>query len=285
MNLKFYEGLPRGTKTFLMSQLPAENRTTTSSPTLTQMIKVINYKFNSNRLEFFEDYISNDDEELPTAKSLFIQHSTTTHPVPIAQQVPCPKSVMDAPAKQLEQLTTNQAQLFNVLQTLSNKPPQVTNLVMGNCPETKNLLNDSLIRFDTDKRKWSHDVFKTASRTASTSNVSLVFGNANALGGQIVGITAEEYNDYLGQAATCSGKDTSARLGLYKQPDTKDRPQSKLPGMLKKPVTDSTLSVPKAQDPAISKTVPPPHPINTRDGWKEGRSSKGVTMKNETRKG
>ncbi|KIJ48116.1 hypothetical protein M422DRAFT_248297 [Sphaerobolus stellatus SS14] len=210
---------------------------------------------------------------------------------------------MDASAKQLEQLTINQAQLFNVLQTLKNKPPQVTNLVMGNCPETKNLLNDSLIRFDTDKRKYTlidgtdlpvlpfsaggvtTYLRQQAGKTAATSNVSLVFGNANALGGQIVGITAEEYNDCLGQAATRSGKDTSARLGPYKRPDTKDRPQSKLPGMLKKPVTDSTLSASKAQDPAISKTVPPPHPINTRDGWKEGRFSKGVTMKNETRKG
>ncbi|KIJ38814.1 hypothetical protein M422DRAFT_176004, partial [Sphaerobolus stellatus SS14] len=63
MNLKFYQGLPRGTKTFLMSQLPTENRTTTSPPTITQMIKVINYKFDPNRLEFFEDYVSNDDEE------------------------------------------------------------------------------------------------------------------------------------------------------------------------------------------------------------------------------
>ncbi|KIJ25916.1 hypothetical protein M422DRAFT_273053 [Sphaerobolus stellatus SS14] len=277
------------------------------------------YKFDLNRLEFFEDYVSNDDEELPTAKSLFIQHSTMAHPVPIAQQVPRPKSAMDAPAKQLEQLTINQAQLFNVLQTLSNKPPQVTNPAMGrcficgqtgthplhprNCPETKNLLNDGLIRFDTDKRKYTlidgtdlpvlpfsaggvmTYLRQQAGKTASTSNVSLVVGNANALGGQIVGITAEEYNDYLRQAATRSGKDTSARLDPYKRPGTKDRPQSKLPGMSKKPVTDSTLSVSKAQDQAISKTVPPPHPINTRDGWKEGRSSKGVTMKNETRKG
>ncbi|KIJ30712.1 hypothetical protein M422DRAFT_267761 [Sphaerobolus stellatus SS14] len=294
MELKFFGGLPKGIRVFVSSQLPSENKVTTKPPSISQVIKTINCRFDPNCSEFLEL------DETFTVK---------------------PKSDIEALAQQLEQLTINQAQTFTALQSLSIRPSNsMTNtgrcFICGltgthqlhprHCPETKNLLNEGLIKFDVDKRRYTllegSDLpilpasvgsvaaylrQQASTKTASTSNVSLMFGASQALGGQIIGISAEDYNQYLGSAVTRTGHNTSNRADPYKRPEANGKPQN-LPGAAKKMSTDvpATVQIPASNpQPKPQVNIPPPPPINTREGWKESRGNKDVNMKDDLKRG
>jgi hypothetical protein len=204
-----------------------------------------------------------DKEDVTAAKSLVIQGSNVSQPSPIFKQPSRPKSDIDILTQQLEQLKINQAQIYNALQTLSARSSGnnangrcficgqtgTHPLHPRNCPETKNLLNEGLIKFDAERRRYTlldgsdlpvlpassqgvaTHLRQQAGKTASTSSISLLLGNSQALGGQLIGITAEEYNEYIGQPATRSGKDTSVHIDPYKRPEPKEKPVQRLPGI------------------------------------------------------
>ncbi|KIJ25039.1 hypothetical protein M422DRAFT_274048 [Sphaerobolus stellatus SS14] len=306
-------------RVFVSSQLPTENKVTTKPPSISQVIKIINCRFDPNRLEFLELDEVTEDELMPPAKPLFIPSNATIDSSPA--QTRKPKNDIEVLAQQLEQLTINQAQLFTALQSLSVRPTNsMTNtgrcFICGltgthqlhprHCPETKNLLNKGLIKFDVDKRRYTllegSDLpilpssvggvaaylrQQASTKTASTSNVLLMFGASQALGGQIIGISAEDYNQYLGSAVTRTGRDTSNRADPYKRPEANGKPQN-LPGVAKKMSSDvpAAVQIPVSNpQPKPQVSLPTPPPMNTREGWKENRANKDVNMKDDLKRG
>ncbi|KAF8996169.1 hypothetical protein BDQ17DRAFT_1330165 [Cyathus striatus] len=154
-----------------------------------------------------------------------------------------------------------------------------------------------------------HTNVNQTTTTASASSVSLVFDSNMALGGNLIGITADEYNDYVSQPVTRSGKDTSKRHDPIVRPAKdkgKEKEKDKSVHFDPKPPTAPSPSVPQVPlqpvpvrpTPSTSKVpiVPAPpdiprptNPLNTRDGWKDAKGQKNpahedVTMKDATSK-
>ncbi|KIJ43726.1 hypothetical protein M422DRAFT_252974 [Sphaerobolus stellatus SS14] len=260
MELKFVEGLPKGFRAFVSSQLPSENKVTTKPPSISQVIKIINCRFDSNCLEFLELDEVVDDEMLPPTKPLFIPSNAAIDSSFSQTLTVKPKSDIEALAQQLKQLTINQAQIFTALQSLSVRPSNsMTNT--GRCFICGLTASVGGVA--------AHLCQQASTKTVSTSNILLMFSASQALGGQIIGISAEDYNQYLGSAVMRTGCDTSNCV-VKKGP-------TNIPASVQIPATNPPLK------PQVS--IPLPPLINTREGWKDSHGNRDVTMKDDLKKG
>ncbi|KAF8984410.1 hypothetical protein BDQ17DRAFT_1437061 [Cyathus striatus] len=241
-----------------------------------------------------------------------------------------PKSEVELLTDQLSQLTISMQQLqAQQAQMASNtsRPPMDRNgrcFICGltgthvlhprHCPEMNRLIQDGLAAFNVEQNKYTlpdgsglptlpfsaggvakylrehHTNVNQTTTTASASSVSLVFDSNMALGGNLIGITADEYNDYV-RPAKDKGKEKEKDKSVHFDPKPPTAPSSSVPQVPLQPVpvrpTPSTSKAPIV--PAPPDIPRPTNPLNTRDGWKDAKGQKNparedVTMKDATSK-
>ncbi|KAJ6474126.1 hypothetical protein C8R45DRAFT_1160278 [Mycena sanguinolenta] len=346
----FVTGLPSSIKEWFNSQVPIANRKRSSPPSITASISILQKRFDSDSL-LFEPW--KDDTETRDRKVKFdidgkrIECSSrpnTRPPTPVPATHAPPAATVNAVedlTKLLENLSLNLAllnsanQAQNVQHNQGNQgvPAAGTNTNTSNfprrcfmcgksgthplhpsrCPETKTLLDTSLIKFDTIRGRYTmpdgNDLPRApsgfiggvadyiraqirdqaqAQAAARTNSISLSYSNEPILKGDVFAVSSIGFNDYHADPVTRTGKDTNRHdpvgksdRGKKKQVDIRDPPPHIAP-------TQPVPGPSKAKD--TPTTIPPPqNPINRPDGWKGSLPSNrkprdDVEMKDAPRK-
>ncbi|KAJ7247153.1 hypothetical protein B0H12DRAFT_1324955 [Mycena haematopus] len=342
----FITGLPSTIKEWFNNQVPEPNRKRTDPPGVAVSIGILQKRFDVDSL-LFEPW--KDDTESRDRKVKFdidgkrIESSTrpNTRPsTPVSTTAVPPVVATNAVedlTKLLENLSLNLALLTsanqgqNVQANQSNQgtPAAGNNTNTGNfprrcficgksgthplhpsrCPETKALLDASLIKFDTIRERYTMldgndlprapsgfiggvadyiraQVRDQAQNAARTNSISLSYSNEPVLKGDVFAVSSIGLSDYNADPVTRTGKDTNRHdpigkqdKGKKKQVDIRDPP----------PHLPPTQPIPGPSRPQEAPIPSPQHPINRPEGWKESLPSNrkardDVEMKDASRK-
>ncbi|KAF9054753.1 hypothetical protein BJ165DRAFT_1316552, partial [Panaeolus papilionaceus] len=182
MRFKFLIGLPKNTRQFVVSKLPATNTQISNPPAIKNVITIINQRFDPSHIESYSLGFDGSDSEddlisaapvpsKPIVTSISSSQPTTAGNPPKRS---APTSDIDTLTQQLQQLSLNQAQMQQMMQNAlsivssQNRPPRAnTNrncFICGqtdthrlhprHCPETAKLISESLIRYDTQRDRY-----------------------------------------------------------------------------------------------------------------------------------
>ena len=163
------------------------------------------------------------------------------------------------------------------------------------CPKTAKLINEKLITFANEFQRytlmdgsnlpvipyypggisqylWDEHTKNPSGPGNATSSIRSVYLNGNqTLWEGIIPITQEDYEDMIqSNTVTRMGKDTTACMNPYQKPEP-SKAKSSPPNIPKKLTTSN--------QPMQPSTLPTPPPINTQEGWKEGRGGKTKDIK------
>ncbi|KAJ3497738.1 hypothetical protein NMY22_g19668 [Coprinellus aureogranulatus] len=186
INLKFFEGLPKGIRSYYVQNATEAHRTTDSAAPISEVIKIVSNLYNPNRIEWYtlgerEEKDDEDDNEATTSAGL-APHFTTLPPAKVSEPnssngtntSPTKDKAIEDLTQQLQQLSLNQAQLQQLVSSvlagnanMSGPRPQNGNqvcFVCGKsgthrlhpryCPETAQLLNEQLIKFSVEQNRF-----------------------------------------------------------------------------------------------------------------------------------
>ncbi|KAF9037213.1 hypothetical protein BJ165DRAFT_1532596 [Panaeolus papilionaceus] len=324
MKFKFLLGIPKRTRYFVVSKLPSANKQIANPPNIKDIISIINQRFDPSHIESYSVGFENDEleDELMSAAPVPAKPVITT--IPSSQshvkreqtKSSTPSSDIDALAQQLQQLSLNQAQMQQMMQSAlsivssQNRPARTNNnrtcFICGqtdthrlhprHCPETAELINESLIRYDTRRDRYRLEL---QAALLSTSEAYALTKHAETLHHTSQPPNYDEHyyereegglSHYSSHPVTRSGKDSSARFDPSKRPPPRKTSQPSFPPSATQPSANqkpnATHAPPSAPAPAKKATDnPQPPAINTRDGYKESFArpkAKDVEMRDPT---
>ncbi|KAJ7204965.1 hypothetical protein GGX14DRAFT_368381 [Mycena pura] len=182
--------------------------------------------------------------------------------------------------------------------------PQTHKLGWRFCPTAIELIKEDLVTSDSAGRLVAKDgsdlprtfedggvarVLRQRVREQARNSAALAaqYDGYPAVGGQMYGVASgQQYAD----PALRSGRDTSSRTEPYARPPSKTRPQAPKPPTQGLNPPQSGPSAPTAPprrdppphlhpDPTPSAPLPPLHPLNTEEGWREHERQKKMDSK------
>jgi hypothetical protein len=292
----FIAGIPKRLKDWFTGEVPSDKRTRADPPTIAQSIKILYKRFDEESISY-EPW--NDRVETNVLDEATRPSEPTDAKSPAQNDVN--KTNLDLITQRLEELSLNLARL-NSQQAEQRKcfmcfKVGTHPLGLRHCPETRSLLDENLIKFDTNNQRYvlmngtdlprtpngfrggvaayirSQREMARASVAGLTYGSSQVFANDN-----IFAVSSLGHWTSNADPVTRSGKDTGVRFAPTKRPEPKGKePESAPPAQDRPPVTQPVPG-PSASGnpapPAKNVNIPPPtNPINRLDGWKNSRPS------------
>ncbi|KAK0444185.1 uncharacterized protein EV420DRAFT_1648873 [Desarmillaria tabescens] len=296
----FMNGIPTSMKEWFYSQILTRRFDTDSliyedwHHAKERESKTVKFDANGDRLD-------SDSKPLPPSRA--------QTPLALKQ----PKSSVpdiDVLAKQLQDLSLNQAQLMAMMTASMNNAPSDQHGPMQqnqgwHCQETLKLIEERRIKYDANRDRVADWLCQQNPATSDSAPVQ-----ATARTRDVFAVSSLSFDDRFSNPSLRSGKDTSARYDPMRRPEDKGkgkeggapasssvpRPQSSQPmpgpnftrpNAFTPPVPATTVPVNPA--PAHVNVPPPSNPINTQKGWKNSRPSNNkpqndVEMKDGTRK-
>ncbi|KAJ7195851.1 hypothetical protein B0H12DRAFT_1331738 [Mycena haematopus] len=265
----FITGLPSTIKEWFNNQVPEPNRKRTDPPGVAVSIGILQKRFDVDSL-LFEPW--KDDTESRDRK---VNSTTAAPPVVATNAVEDLTKLLENLSLNLALLTSaNQGQNVQANQSNQGTPAAGNNTNTGNfprrcficgksgthplhpsrCPETKALLDASLIKFDTIRERYTMldgndlprapsgfiggvadyiraQVRDQAQNAARTNSISLSYSNEPVLKGDVFAVSSIGLSDYNADPVTRTGKDTNRHdpigkqdKGKKKQVDIRDPP-------------------------------------------------------------